>query len=246
MPNAVAYFAISCAVWIGILSIPPGPKTVAASYRLNFAQGVVCSLLAILALVGKLPESLAVMSCAAYFVVDTVNKVLNDHYFRVVSYQRGIVRVVEYIHHILSIVVCFYSHVYYQEVCSCSANPVLKIALAELSTPFLVAWRQTNYEWLGILFVVVFFAVRIAYQGFFLMPEIFSTCSSVLVSGFCALYVALNAWFMYMIIVKAFFSSKKEKRRDTSVRVDEVDDSSITYSTNGSYDQPIADSKKEE
>lgn len=203
MPTTIGYFLLSGGVWVAILVIPPGSKSVESSYRLNFAQGVVCSLLAIASLHGLLPEDLTIMACTSYFVVDTANKLVNDLCFKVESYQRGIVRVVEYVHHFLSITVAVYSQLYYKDVCNCSSNPVLRIALAELSTPFLVAWRQTGYDWLGGLFILVFFAVRIVYQGFFLIPEIVRECSSHLVKGFSVLYLLLNAWFMVMIVKKA-------------------------------------------
>eukprot|EP01031_Cornospumella_fuschlensis_P031723 gene31723-38340_t len=208
MPTSIAYFLISSVLWILILIMPPGSKTIEASYRLNFAQGLVCSVLAILSIYDILPESITIMACTAYFFVDTVNKLLNDFVFRVPSYQKGVVRIVEYLHHFLSLTVAIYSELYYKDVCDCSQNPVLRIALAELSTPFLVAWRQTKSDVMGGLFVIVFIAVRIVYQGGVLIPFIINKCASPIIPVFSLVYVGLNVWFMVMILRKIFYGKK--------------------------------------
>ncbi|RYH19012.1 hypothetical protein EON65_26540, partial [archaeon] len=149
-----------------------------------------------------LPESITVMACTAYFFVDTCNKLINDFIFRVPSYQKGLVRIVEYLHHFLSLAVAIYSEIYYKQVCDCTQNPVLRIALAELSTPFLVAWRQTKSDLMGGVFVLVFIAVRIVYQGGVLIPYILHTCMSPIIPFFSFVYVGLNVWFMVMILRK--------------------------------------------
>jgi hypothetical protein len=191
-----------------VLLIPPGSKEILSSYRLNFLHGVMSSSLAILAINNLVSESFASMTTISYFTVDFINMIFNDFFFKVKSYQTNNARKIEYAHHILCCSLGVISEFYYKKYCTFQMNPFIYLMFAELSTPFLIAWRHYNYDILFILFAIIFFCCRIIYHGFYLIPKCIELCEKSISYPFGIMYDLMNIFFMYTIINKAL---KKKK-----------------------------------
>ena len=131
--------------WGGVLLIPPGPREIPSCLRLNFLNGVTSSALSILCLSGYISDTIAISSVLGYFITDLINMILNDFYYKVKSYHTPSSRKIEFCHHILCSIVCIISRKY-KNYCQVIINPVVVIVLAEISTPFLIAWRWTNQK----------------------------------------------------------------------------------------------------
>ena len=198
------------AVWIITILLPPGSKEIETAYRINFLNGVVSSIAAGLAIWGYIDDNVATTATISYFFVDFVNILLNDHYFKVKSYQSPTARKVEYFHHILCFTVGMLSESFYQDLCTFKRNPFLFLLLAEISTPFLIAWRQSGNQFIGILFVISFIACRIIYHGFFFVPDCIRYCHASVGMGFGLPYLAMNFYFLYMIFAK--LTKKKQSK----------------------------------
>jgi hypothetical protein len=89
--TSVAFLGWS-AIWILTLILPPGSRAINSAYRINFLHGLLSSVVAALSLMEYVDTNLATTATISYFIVDFVNILLNDFYFKVKSYQ------VEYIH----------------------------------------------------------------------------------------------------------------------------------------------------
>lgn len=209
------YFVVWTILWLIVVLIPPGPKAVSTAYRLNFWHGLLSSGFAFLVLNDIIPENFATMTSMGYMVIDISKNLLNDFYFKVESYQRGNDRRMEYVHHWLCLVIGFYAELYYPSVCSFSRNPVIYFMVAESSTPLLIAWRQYKYDWLGILFFLVFFLVRIVYQCCYFVPQLMMDCKTTLSTVGAVIYIAMNLYFLWTIIQKILKMLKGEgKKKD--------------------------------
>ena len=208
--------------WQLLLQLSPeGPRAIPTAYRLNFWHGVVSTAVASLSVLGYVPDSVAVPCSLAYFIVDVVNMLLNDLYHKVASYQKPNARKAEYFHHVLCIVVCIVSKLYYRTACQgLAADPVVRIMLAEVSTPFLITFRQTKSKVAGLLFLVTFILSRTVYQCIFLMPEIYSACDSApLRFGLVVPYIMLQLYFTVAVVQTAgrtSASSSAQKESKTS------------------------------
>ena len=205
-------------VWILILVLPPGSKAIATAYRLNFLHGLVSTILALLCMRGVISESVTTTATITYFIVDFINIMINDFIFKAQSYQKPSARKVEYFHHCFCAFVALMCEYRYRDFCGYSTNPFVRIMLAEVPTPFLIAWRYTDFLALGALFTLAFFLVRIIYQGFMLVPEFMAECHYSVGYGFGIPYNFMNFYFFYMIVKKIFRggedAGKKSKRGD--------------------------------
>ena len=205
-------FCCWSAVWAVTLLIPPGPKAINTAYRINFVHGVVSSVVAVMALYGVVPYPVATMATVAYFIVDFVNILINDFVHHAPSYQRPSARRVEYVHHILCCTVGVMSELMFDQFCTFERNPFVLLMFAELSTPFLIAWRYTQRPVLGILFAVTFLGCRIIYHGGFLIPECMRRCHYSVGYGFGVPYNLMNLFFLYQIVRKLISEAGGRKR----------------------------------
>lgn len=169
--------------------------------------------MATLCLMGYVSESVTTVCTLSYFIVDFINIIINDFYWKVKSYQSPQNRKVEYFHHIFCCTLGLMSEFRYKEYCTFDRNPFVQLMYAEFSTPFLMAWRQTGSDALGGLFILSFFACRLVYHGGFLIPECMRRCHWSVGYGFGIFYDLLNIYFFYMIVKKAFKSSKPKTKK---------------------------------
>ena len=212
MWNATVPLISWACVWILTLILPPGSRQIQTAYRINFLHGVISSIAAALAIFNVIEYHYATTATISYFFVDFINISLNDYYFKVPTYQSPAARKVEYVHHILCFTVGIMSEIMFQDFCTFKRNPFVFLMLAELSTPFLIAWRSTNNTFIGILFVLSFIGSRIIYHGFFLIPDCMRSCHYSVGYGFGLPYNAMNIYFLLMIFKKLLKKEKKEKR----------------------------------
>ena len=199
--------------WYLFLQLSPeGPRAIPTAYRINFWHGMVSTAVAVACIAGLLDESVTVPCSLAYFLVDLCNMLLNDFVHRVASYQGPAARRAEYFHHLLCIVVCVTSKLYYKTACqSLTSDPVVRIMLAEVSTPFLITFRQTKSKLAGLFFVISFLLCRTVYQCLFLMPEIFVSCAHPGIKyGLVLPYILLQLYFTVEVLSRA---SKGEKTK---------------------------------
>jgi hypothetical protein len=190
--------------WQGILTIPPGPREIKSTLRLHFLNGIISSILSSLCLLGIIPEVLAISCVFGYMITDLINMLLNDFIFKVKSYHSPSARKIEYFHHSLCAIVCSVSNTY-NTYCTVNMNPIITIMLAEISTPFLIAWRWTNQEniILGILFFISFIPLRTIYQCMFYMPYLFNSCNNIVGFGLIIPYILLQLFLTYQLLIKA-------------------------------------------
>jgi hypothetical protein len=210
-------FAIWALVWTVVLNVPPGSTQIISAYRLNFLHGLLSSVVAFMCMSGLLHEDLTAKASITYFIVDFVNIVLNDHIWKAKSYQTPTARKVEYFHHFLCGGFGIFCQLYYRDVCTLDKNPFINFMLAELSTPFLIAWRYYPHNALGIIFAVLFFGVRIIYHGTVLIPDCMKSCNYTVSLRFGILYTLMNLFFMYMIVrklLRKMRGGKKKKEED--------------------------------
>jgi hypothetical protein len=217
------YWILWTIIWFIVVMIPPGPKDNQTAYRLNFWHGLLSSGFAFLVLFDIMPENFATMTSMGYMVIDISKNLLNDFVFKVESYQKGNDRRMEYVHHWLCLFIGFYSELYYPSVCSFSRNPVIYFMVAESSTPFLIAWRQYKHDWLGILFFLTFFFIRIVYQCCFFVPQLMADCSTTLSTVAAWIYIAMNLYFFYTIVNKIWRMLKKSKKDGQSEKSEKSD-----------------------
>jgi len=91
--------------------------------------------------------------------------------------------------------------------------------LAELSTPFLILWRikKSNNNYIYILFMIIFFIIRLLYHGMYLVPLCYDKCDHQVAFFFGCLYNIMNIFFFIMIIMKFYrtlFKKKDKKIND--------------------------------
>ena len=190
------------ALWIILINVPPGSKATFTSYRINFIHGILCSLATFLVLLEYLPSSLATSCTTSFLLIDLCNNFINDFIWKVPSYQSIQNRRVEYFHHFLCMLVGYMSENYGTVLCTFKSNPFVNLMLAELSTPFLMAWRYYKYNYLGAIFSIIFFAVRIVYHGLFFIPKCINSCPPLVGYGFGIPYNVMNIYFLYLIVTK--------------------------------------------
>ena len=149
-------------------------------------------------------------------ILDQTAKLMSLHDenpFKVKSYQTPTARKVEYFHHILCFGVGMLSEFHYQDVCTLERNPFLYLLLAEISTPFLIAWRATGSNLMGFVFIALFIAVRLFYHGVYVVPDCIRHCP--LVGMVCGLpYLFMNFYFFYMIVRKVIRKSSSNKKTE--------------------------------
>lgn len=197
-------------IWRTILSLHPGTKEINSILRLHFSHGIVSSIFAILCLLQYVSENITIGCLLGYLLTDLSNMIMNDFYYKVNSYHTPTSRKIEYFHHSLCIIVSILSKSY-TNYCLLDRNPLITVILAEISTPFLIAYRWSNQKniILGSLFFVSFIGIRTIYQCIFFMPYIFNSCSSTIGYMFVIPYVGLQIVFTYQIVNKAFFTLVK-------------------------------------
>lgn len=74
-------------LWIVTLILPPGSKAINSAYRINFLHGLFSSIVAALSIMDYIDTNVATTATISYFIVDFVNMLLNDFFFKVKSYQ---------------------------------------------------------------------------------------------------------------------------------------------------------------
>jgi hypothetical protein len=205
-------------VWVVLLVLPPGSRAINTAFRLNFVHGVISTAVALLCMSGYISESVTTTATITYFVVDFVNILINDFIFKVPSYQKPTARKVEYFHHCFCFFVAAMCEYRYKDFCIYAKNPFVRIMLAEVPTPFLIAWRYTEFFGLGVAFGVAFLLVRLGYQGLILVPEFISECHYSVGYGFGVPYNLMNLFFFYQIVRKVL-SFEKPKKGDELKKV---------------------------
>jgi hypothetical protein len=201
-------------VWTAVLVLPPGSKEIFTAYRLNFLHGLISAIVALLALYGYVDDSVASTATISYFIVDFVNMLINDFHFKVASYHTPTGRKIEYVHHVLCCSAGIMSQLVYRDFCTFDRNPFIPLMIAEISTPFLIAWRYTQSKILGLIFIILFIGCRIIYQGIYFIPECIQQCHYTVGYGFGVPYNIMNIYFLYMIFKKLIKKDKKN-REDT-------------------------------
>ena len=217
MDTYVSSLSVWLVVWVAVLVFSPeGPRAIATAYRINFCHGVLSTLVAALCVAGYIPDSFAVPCSLSYFIVDLINMLLNDFYFKVASYQGPTARKAEYFHHVLCAVVCVSSKLYYTTSCNgMTSDPIVRVMLAEVSTPFLIYFRQTKNKLVGLMFLFSFIASRTVYQCLFLMPEIFWACEPLSIRyGMTVPYILLQLYFTKQVIAAAVRGDKSAKKKE--------------------------------
>ena len=211
-------------VWIVLLVLPPGSRDVFTLYRLNFIHGILCTIIAILALYDYIPDRMATSCTLSYFTIDFINILLNDWVFHAKGYQNPANRRMEYFHHIFCATLGFMSEFLYTDFCTFQRNPFTELMFAELSTPLLMIWRyygesnDNNKKILAIttvgpLFAVVFFIARIIYHGGYLIPACMSKCHYSVGYGFGIPYNLMNIYFIIMIANKIFIKDRQKLKQ---------------------------------
>ena len=202
-------------IWIFLIVLPPGSKAIATSYRLNFTAGLLATVSCILVKYDVFPESFATASINTYFFIDLINILINDFVFKVPSYQSPQNRKMEYFHHVFCLFFGLCSEFTYHWVCTFDHNPYVEIIIySEFSTPFLMAWRYTNSDILGIIFFAVFVICRLYFLGVFVLPDCIRHCHPYAGWGFSIPYYSLNFYFVYMMIRKVIRKVKNGKKSD--------------------------------
>lgn len=199
-------------LWIILILTPPGSQSIETSYRLNFIHGVLSSIVAVLCLLGYIPEAWTTSCTISYFVIDFFNNLINDFYFKAPTYHTPVARKMEYFHHILCFTVGIMSEYLYPQFCTFTSNPFVELMFAEFSTPMLMIWRYTkkDYPYLYI-FIVLFIIVRLGYHGFFFIPQCITKCHYSVGWGFGLPYNLMNLFFTYTMIHKIMRIQKKAK-----------------------------------
>ena len=207
-------------LWILLLVLPPGSTEIFTLYRLNFVHGILCTIVALLALNEYIPDRMATSCTLSYFIIDFINILLNDWVFKVKGYQNPSNRKVEYFHHIFCCTLGLMSEFLYTKKCTFKKNPVTELMFAELSTPLLMAWRYYGeskdpknkniaVNILGPLFAIVFFFARICYHGAILIPSCMRNCHPSVGYGFGIPYNLMNVFFLFMIANKIIKDRRK-------------------------------------
>lgn len=124
-------------------------------------------------------------------------------------------RKVEYIHHILCGGFGIASGIYYPTVCTFIEDPFIQFMLAELSTPLLIIWRinNSNNNTIYILFILIFFIIRLLYHGLYLVPLCYMKCDHNVALFFGSLYNIMNVFFFIMILMKLYRSLSKKSNK---------------------------------
>jgi hypothetical protein len=210
------YFTFWSIIWIFLLVVPPGSKDHITLYRFNFIHGVICSVCAYLCLSGYLSDQFTTMITISYFVIDFINMLLNDFYFKVKSYQTPNARKVEYCHHILCFIVGISCELFYKNACNFNHNPFVELMFAEVSTPFLMVWRyfEANNNYLLTLFAFIFFLNRIIYHGLIFIPDCYNKCNKEITITFGIPYNLMNIYFIIMITNKIIRSIGKKNKNN--------------------------------
>ena len=190
-------------IWTLVLNISPGHKTVKATYRLNFWNGIASSLAAILNMLGHLTVENTTPILMSYFVVDIINNVLNDFYFKAGGYHTPFNRAVEYFHHFLCLSLGVANATVGDQVClPQEEDRFVQLMIAELGTPFLMHWREFGGLTNGLIFSVLFFIVRFYYHGLYVLPHWYHSCHFGVWSFFAFSYMAMNIVFFKGILGK--------------------------------------------
>lgn len=204
-------------IWIIALIAPPGSKAISTAYRFHSIHGVICCTAAFMCLEGYLPETFTAMITISYFIIDFINNLINDFYFKVKSYQTPSQRRVEYFHHIFCCGVGISCELYYRACCDFERNPFIRLMFAELSTPFLMLWRvYPDNNIIGIIFLLVFIGNRLIYHGLYCVPDFIRSCNLFVAYGFGVPYCGMNLFFFFMIsrkLMKNIFGSRKQKKQ---------------------------------
>jgi len=200
--------------WCFILHMKEGARVVESTLRLNFWHGMISSYLVIHAFMKPeaYPEAFVVACSLGYFVVDLNNMVMNDFVYKVGGYQKKTARLVEYFHHILSIQATLACATALDVMCDLRSehmqfqgpfNPLIRFAVADLSTPALVLWRRSDQKslfWYS-LFAILFIAVRVVYHGIYFVPRLYQGCNEMVKVGVC-LYQGLQLVMLVFVLLK--------------------------------------------
>jgi hypothetical protein len=218
--------------WCGILHMKEGARAEASTLRLNYWHGMISSYLVIHAFwkPQAYPEKVVIACSLSYFVVDLENMIMNDFVYKVGGYQKKTARVAEYFHHILSILATFGCATALDSVCDLSTdhmrfqgphNPLIRFALADLSTPPLVMWRKSGHSslfWYSI-FACLFIAVRVFYHGIYFVPRMYHGCNQMVKVGVC-LYQVLQLFMVVFVLLKWRSMIRKYLKGETETGTD--------------------------
>ncbi len=170
-----------------------GARSDDSSYRLHLYHALMTSYFVYSAFykpTDTYPEYTILASSMAYYVVDLMKMLFNDFVYKVGGYQKGLARVMEYIHHIISlwaICCCTFS---LSRVCNTNAmsvtwqkpgpfNPLYRFSIADISTVPLMLWRRggcLSTFWYS-LFAILFIVTRILYHGYVFVPNMYNSCN---------------------------------------------------------------------
>ena len=214
--------------WCILLHMKDGARDDRSSYRLHLWHSTISSYLCIHSFLypGRYPEYAVIACSLSYFLVDLNNMLFNDVVYRVGGYQKKSARLMEYFHHILSIGATGAAAFNITQICDMQAlrvafttgpmNPLLRFALADVSTPFLMLWRRGNQQstlWYTI-FVILFILVRIVYHGFYFVPTLYQVCPNERVQYGLIAYQAIQVVSLFFVLGKwkDMLSGKAQKQ----------------------------------
>jgi hypothetical protein len=174
--------------WCTMLHVKEGARDPKSTFRLHLWHGVISSYFVIYAFFrpGVYPEWVCIASSLAYFITDLNNMICNDFIYNCGGYHGKSARVMEYVHHILSLIAtsgCAFS---LTAICDVNnplmnwsgtgvSNPLIRFAIGDFSTPPLMLWRrggQKSLFWYTI-FAILFIGTRIIYHGFYFVPRLY-------------------------------------------------------------------------
>lgn len=209
MEERYIYFSLWSLVWIFLLNIK-GSTQIESAYLLNFTHGIISNVTALACLYQLIPESMTTTATLSYFIVDFINILINDFYYRAKSYQSPQNRRVEYCHHIFCCTLGLMSEYLYRDFCTFHTNPFVELMFAEFSTPFLIAWRygDKKSDILNTIFILSFFGCRIIYHGMIFIPTCIKKCHWSVGYGFGIPYDLMNIFFFVMIIRNVIITKK--------------------------------------
>ncbi len=244
-------------LWCVVLHLQKGARHIESTYRLNLWHGVASSYLVLHSFWYQSTDNtypeMFVLSCSlSYFIVDLNNMIMNDFVYKAegAGTHKGIARAIEYFHHVLGIAGTLALATVYPEACDLSnpvmqwkgpQNPLLRFALADLSTPPLIMWRrsqQTSLLWYS-LFVVLFLGVRIFYHGLYFVPSMFAGCNipiKIAVVMYQVLQLAMTV-FVLQRWWKMVFARGSPDKASLSSSVEAVDEVSAATTADGKKDK---------
>lgn len=209
------------ALWIVILqTVPAGKSGRNHIVSLNAAHGVVCTVAAAVTAYLGLDTTTSVAVSLSYFLVDLVAMVNADKLWQWPTLHRS--RQMDYGHHVLGLVWGFVFFVQEASVCdAATGNPYVWIQTNEVSTPFYNWFRLTDNKVAGALFALSFFASRIVFNTFVLIPKFAAACDVRYLLATAPFFLMQYVWFAMIVNKMHRALSAKPKTNASTDKVPE-------------------------